>query len=98
VPLEHLQCSLVNLPVDTAGRVFDARELTRGLFEIHVASGHKPPPYAYVAVRYRDYWYYIDDRDQTSKATFGMVLQLSRLDFKRLQLGVGPVLTLPAGR
>lgn len=76
----------------------DAQEVTRGLFEVHVCKGHKPPTYAYVAVRYCGYWYYIDDRDQASKTTFGMVLQLSRLDFKRQTLGVGPVLTLPAGR
>jgi hypothetical protein len=98
VPLEHLKCGLVRPPVDASGRVFDSREITRGLFEVHVAKGHKPPPCAYVAVRYRDYWYYIDDRDQASKTAFGMVQQLSRLDFKRQTLTNGPLLTLPAGR
>ena len=97
VPPAHLECGLVRPPVDGAGRVFDAREVTRGLFEVHVARGHRPPPCAYVAVRYRDYWYFIDDRDQASKAAFGMVMQLSRLDFKRQTLGSGPLLTLPAG-
>jgi hypothetical protein len=91
VPPEHLKCGLVSPPPD-------AREVTRGLFEVHVGKGHRPPPCAYVAVRYRDYWFYIDDRDQASKASFGMVMQLSRLDFKRQQVGAGPLLTLPAGR
>jgi hypothetical protein len=91
VPFEHLKCGLVGPPGDT-------REVTRGLFEVHACKGHKPPPCAFVAVRYRDYWYYIDDRDQASKAAFGMVMQLSRLDFKRQQIGAGPLLTLPAGR
>jgi hypothetical protein len=50
-----------------------------------------------VAVKYRDYWYYIDDRDQESKATFALVLQLSRLDFARQQPAI-PFLTLPVGR
>jgi hypothetical protein len=98
VPPEHVRCGLVPVAVGPDGIVFDTREVTRGLFEVHVAKGHKPPPCAYVAVHYRGYWFYIDDHDQASKAAFGLVLQLSRLDFKRQQLGGGPLLTLPAGR
>ncbi|HEY1380832.1 MAG TPA: hypothetical protein VGF55_28785, partial [Gemmataceae bacterium] len=95
----HLACGLVRLPADESGRAFDPREITRGLFEVHVCAGHKPPPHAYVAVRYRGYWYYIDDRDVTTKATFLLVLELSRLDFAhRIPGSGGPVLTLPAGR
>jgi hypothetical protein len=97
VPAEHLQRGLVEPPVDDGGQVFDSREITRGLFEVHACKGHKPPPTAYVAVKYRGYWYYLDDRDQQSKATFALVLQVSRLDFRR-PLQAGPVLTLPAGR
>ena len=48
-------------------------------------------------LKYRDYWYYIDDRDQESKATFALVLGVSRLDFDRQQPG-GPFLTLPVAR
>jgi hypothetical protein len=55
------------------------------------------PKCAFVAVRYRDYWYYIDDRDQTSKSTFALVTQLNRLDFGRDAPGA-PFLTLPVGR
>src|SRR5437764_521395 len=36
--------------------------------------------------------------DQASKPTFLLVLELSRLDFRRQRLSAGPVLTLPAGR
>jgi hypothetical protein len=97
VPPEHLKCGLVPVAIDAGGEVFDAREVTRGLFEVRACRGHKPPPGAFVAVKYRGYWFYIDDRDQASKAAFGLVLQLSRLDFKRQQVG-GPLLTLPAGR
>jgi hypothetical protein len=98
VPPEHLGCGLARAPADAEGRLFDLREVTRGLFEVHVSKGHKPPPSAYVAVKYRGYWYYIDDRDEASKATLVMMLQLSRLDFARQRTGGGPVLTLPAGR
>jgi hypothetical protein len=98
VPPEHLNCGVVRSPVDAEGRVFDGRALTSGLFEVHSSKGHRPPTTAYVAVKYRGYWYYIDDRDQDSKATFALVLQLSRLDFGRFSPRPGPVLTLPAGR
>jgi hypothetical protein len=52
-----------------------------------------------VAVKYRGYWYYIDDANQASKTTLALMIQLSRLDFTRRQrTGGGPFLTLPVGR
>jgi hypothetical protein len=100
VPAEHFSCGLVRPPVDEQGNPFDARDITRGLFEVHVCKGHKPPKNAYVAVSYRGYWYYIDDADSTTKATLSLMLNLSRLDFARLRGGAGakPLLTLPVGR
>lgn len=98
VPSEHYCAGLVRLAVGPDGSVFDGRELTRGLFEVHAAKGHKPPRCAFVAIKYRGWWYYIDDRDQASKATFTLMLGMSRLDFARHRLNAGPVLTLPAGR
>jgi hypothetical protein len=98
VPAEHQKCGLVRSPVDPEGRPFDAREVTRGLFEVHVSKGHKPPAGAFVAVKYRGWWYYIDDGDLASKATFGQILHLSRLDFGSRHVVGGPVLTLPVGR
>jgi hypothetical protein len=97
VPGDHLEAGLVKLPAGPDGRPVDGRAVTEGLFAVHACRGHKPPPTAFVAVKYRDYWYYIDDRDQQSKATFALVLSLSRLDFARQQPG-GPFLTLPVGR
>jgi hypothetical protein len=98
VPPEHICAGAVGPAVDADGRVLDRREVTRGLFEVHVAKGHKPPATAYVAVKYRGLWYYLDDRDPASKATLLLVLEMSRLDFARQHLGARPVLTLPAGR
>jgi hypothetical protein len=97
VPPDHLQAGLVKLPAGPGGQAFDGRAVTEGLFTVHACQGHKPPPTAFVAIKYRDYWYYIDDRDQTSKATFALVLSLSRIDFVRQTVG-GPLLTLPVGR
>jgi hypothetical protein len=100
VPEEHLNCDLVRLPVGDDGQVFDSREVTRDLFEVHTCKGLKPPKEAYVAIRYRGYWYYIDDRDVATKGTFALMLQLSRLDFEqqRIDTNRAPVLTLPVGR
>jgi len=97
VPAEHLACGLVQPIEDVEGRVLEAQEVTRGLFEVHACKGHKPPPYAYVAVPYRGYWYYIDDRDLASKETFLFMLKVSRMDFKQ-QLFEKPVLTIPVAR
>jgi hypothetical protein len=93
VPDKHLCAGIVGPAAGGAGP-----ELTRGLFEVHVSGGHKPPPTAYVAIKYRGYWFYIDDRDQATKDTFGLVLHVSRLDFARQHIGTAPVLTLPVGR
>jgi hypothetical protein len=48
-------------------------------------------------VPYCGYWYYIDDRDLASKATFLLLLKVCRLDFKQ-QAFEKPVLTLPVAR
>lgn len=95
VPTEHLTCGLVRLP-----KGVDPTEVTRGVFRVHCARGRhgKPPASAYVAVRHRGYWFYIDDRDQESKSTLLLMLELSRLDFRRQQIGAIPALTLPVGR
>ena len=97
VPPAHLACGQAIPLHDEAGRPIDGRQLTRGLFEVHCCQGHRPPASAYVAVKYRDHWYYIDDRDHASKATLTLMLQLSRLDFGE-QKPVAPFLTLPIGR
>jgi hypothetical protein len=98
VPGEHLSSGLVRLPTGPDGKPFDERAVTDGLFTVHASRGHKPPACAFVAVKYRDYWYYIDDRDHASKSTFVLMLEVSRLDFARQQPGGGPLLTLPVGR
>jgi hypothetical protein len=98
VPLDHIAAGTVRPAVGPDGRPFDGRAVTAGLFEVYASKGHKPPGTAFVAVKYRDYWYYIDDRDQASKATFALVLQLAKLDFGLQEPTGGPFLTLPVGR
>jgi hypothetical protein len=97
VPAQHVSAGLVPVLTDADGYAFNFQEITRDLFTVHVCNGHRPPKCAFVAVRYRGYWYYIDDRDRTSKSTFALVTQLNRLDFGRDAPGA-PFLTLPVGR
>jgi hypothetical protein len=98
VPPEHIAAGLVPVTLAPDGSPFDTRVITDGLFQVHSCKSHKPPPNAYAAVKYRGYWYYIDDRDQISKTTFALVLQLARLDFAGQEHTAGPFLTLPVGR
>ena len=98
VPAEHICAGLVPQSLGADGQPFDPRTITDGLFAVHVCKGRKQPPNAHIAVNYRGFWYYIDDADRDSKATFALVLQLSRLDFARQSIGSSPTLTLPVGR
>lgn len=93
VPADHVARGLVPVPAASG-----PCGPTHKLFNVHVSKGHCRPANAYIAVRYRDHWFYIDDRDQDSKATVMLMLQLRRLDFKRQQIGAAPALTLPVGR
>ena len=71
---------------------------TRGLFHIHSCPGHahKRPRCAYLAVYYRDHWFYVDDHDSDSKITFSLVLMMTRVNLLGVRKG-GPTLTLPVG-
>jgi hypothetical protein len=101
VPAEHLEQGLVRSTILPDGQLFDWAELTRGLFQVQHVKQHHRPDHAYVAVRFKDYWFFIDDRDHNSKMAFNQVYHLSRLDLAipgaRLER-TRPVLTLPIGR
>ena len=50
-----------------------------------------------MAIPYRDHWFYIDDRDADSKATFSLLMQLFALQAGQGGDTSAPVLTIPAG-
>jgi hypothetical protein len=101
VPAEHVEAGLVRRTELPDGQLFDWSELTRGVFQVQHAKQHHRPDHAYIAVSFRGYWFYIDDRDHDSKTAFNQVYHLSRLDLAvsgaRLER-TRPVLTLPIGR
>lgn len=93
VPAKHLQNRLAFEPVDSLGRPFDWRLITRELFQIS-SSADRPPEYAHVAIKYRDHWFYLDQRDAASMSTFSLLLELARLETSG-KAAVTPTLTLP---
>ena len=63
---------------------------------LRVQSDNEKPGDAYVAVEYRDHWFWIDDRDFKSKRMFSFLMFL----FSLAETGTpenAPVLTIPAG-
>ncbi len=60
-----------------------------------VASSKREPKDAYVSVRYRDQWFYIDESDYASKRAFVMLTFLFNL--ASTSASSGPVLTVGAG-
>lgn len=93
VPVEHMKQGFVQATTDETGQPFDWRKITDNLFHVYSASGDKPLN-AHVAVKYLDYWFYIDKADQDTMATFSLLMQLARLETNG-KTGLGPALTLP---
>jgi hypothetical protein len=95
VPSAHLREGRVVRTLDDAGQPFSWNRVLDGLMQVQVAD--KRPKDAAVAVPYRGYWFYIDDRDGNSKATFSLLTQLFALQAGQRGDAAAPVLTIPAG-
>jgi hypothetical protein len=61
----------------------------------HIHSSGEPPPDAYIAVRYRGHWFWIDDRDLGSKRVFTFLMIFSSIAETGTVPQV-PILTIPA--
>lgn len=97
IPQEHVSSGVAPLTYDANGCVFDWRQVMNGLFQIKHCKSKRPPAFAHVAIRYRDYWFYIDERDADTKSTFALLLELSRLEVASTSKQ-SPLLTLPLSR
>jgi hypothetical protein len=93
-PQRDIDAGRVTITRTGDGSVFEWSELTGGLFRVR--SSLEPPENAFVRIRYRDAWFYIDDADLTSKSTFQLLEQLFQLQAGQAGSG-GPLLTLPVG-
>ncbi len=96
VPPEHVSSGIAPMTLEHDGRTFDWDQVLTGLFKVCTAKGHRRPAHAQVAIQYQGYWYYIDGRDHETKATFALVIELSRLELTT-KSGATPILTIPLG-
>ena len=96
VPQEHLASGVAPRTIDFNGRFFDWQQVLGGLFRVCSVKSKKRPECAHVAIQYKDYWYYIDERDSHTKATFALLLEVSRLELESTK-SKAPILTLPLG-
>ena len=91
VPASHVRRGSVQMFQTLDCRPFDARQLTSGLFRVHVQK-HKPLR-SDLAVHYRHHWFYIPEDDVQSRATLSLVKFI--IDVNSQSGSAGPILTLP---
>ena len=91
VPPEHVQekRTFPNLPPENINGV-EVAPLMRIL-----SAGNKPSD-SFVAVPYKDHWYWIDDRDMRSKSLFTFLMFVFSLTETQGKEGA-PIVTIPAG-
>ena len=68
VPQKDLDNGVVHVTLGKDGEPFDWRHISEELFTIE-SSASKPQD-AFLAVQYRDHWFYIRDNDVITKDTF----------------------------
>lgn len=90
VPEEHAAAGLVTSAVAASDATPDWSTFSEGIFRIH--SARVSPQNAYVAVRYREHWFWIDDADLNSKTTFSLLNYL--INLRSVSGGAAPLLTL----
>ncbi len=93
-PDEHRARGLVTMAEQAGGDAANWEEVSGGL--IRVASSSSAPSGAFVRIRYRNHWYYIDDADLNSKATFNLLTYLLSLQSAGNE-GISALLTVPVG-
>jgi hypothetical protein len=95
IPPEHTDRGLVTVTRDEGGRPFEWQQVLKGLFHVHWTKARERPADAHVAVEYKGFWFFIDDRDQDTKTTFSLLMELARLELTGK--GSQPLLTIPLG-
>lgn len=95
VPENDIKDGRVTLTQDDTGNPFDWQDILGEVLKIK--SDSWKPSDAYVSIKYRGKWFYIDDTDLTSKATFSLLTQVFAIQAGQIVIDK-PTLTLPIGR
>ena len=90
IPVEHIAQNRATPSPDVPVEVAGLPKL------IHIMSGASKPVDAFVAVPYRDRWFWVDDRDLDSKRMFSFLMILFSLAETGSD-GGAPIVTIPAG-
>jgi hypothetical protein len=84
----------------TGGRVYptwsELQDWDEPVLPLHVRTSTAPPDAAYVAIQYREHWYFVDESDLDSKRAFMLLMFLFEL-LAPSGGGSAPLLTLPTG-
>jgi hypothetical protein len=80
IPEEHMAAGLVTLTRDQDGNPFNWEQMTGDL--IRISSCDHCPKKAAVAVKYKGYWFYIDDSDLNSQSTFMLLVEMFGIEVR----------------
>lgn len=95
VPVQDELCGRVTLTVGADGDVFEWNRVLGNLMTVNTApdfNKKRCKSWPFISVCYRGQWFYIDDRDLSSKSTFSLLAQLMALQTGCPDM---PVLTIP---
>jgi len=95
VPQEDVRKGKLTTTKCTDGSPFDWSDLFSNLFQIKSSS--EKPSDAFVSIKYRGSWFYIDDTDVESKRTYALFSQIFAIQAGQIHVEP-PTLTLPIGR
>ena len=74
--------------------IFQNQWLRSKLVPLTIIKSRENPSNAFVSVKYNNEWYYVDNADNRSKQTFGMLTYIYLLQSPRPQTA-GPLVTVP---
>jgi hypothetical protein len=97
VPAEHLARGLARTTRKADGTAWDWRPTLDGLFRVKSSTGDCGGE-AHVAVEYAGACFFIDATDHDTRATFALLMELSRLQLTEKAGARAPLLTIPVGR
>jgi len=95
VPQEDVEKGKLTTTKYADGRPFYWSNLFSSLFQIK--SSTDKPSDAFVSIKYRGSWFYIDDTDVESKRTYALFSQIFAIQAGKIEVE-RPTLTLPIGR